>query len=123
VPKTVLVVDDDVEILQVYQDLFGSAGFEVHKAKAGWEALVALQTLRPAAVILDLCMPGMNGFDVAQEITGNCFTRRTPVIVVSALSDDNSLDWIHSLGIRHYLQKPFVPSELLGLVVSTTCGK
>lgn len=111
--KKVLVVDDDLDLVDLYTELLTSAGYQVLVANAGWEALVTLQNVRPALVILDLCLPGIDGFEVCREVTRGSLSADVPVIVVSALTDEKSKNYVRSLGVEHYIEKPFVPSELV----------
>lgn len=117
-PKSILVVDDDPEILDLYTELLTNAGYKVLLASAGWEALTTLQAVRPDLAIVDLCVPGIDGFDICREITQGCFRAEVPVIVVSALTDDKSRAYVRRLGVQTYIEKPFVPSELLRTIES-----
>jgi DNA-binding response OmpR family regulator len=115
-PKTILVVDDDPDIRRVYTDLLTDAGYHVMLASAGWEALAAVQAERPNLAIVDLCLPGMDGFDVCRDIAQGCFRAEVPVIVVSALTDIKSQDYAMRMGARAYVEKPFSPTFLLDVI-------
>jgi len=109
----VLVVDDDERIRSLLAEYLGTRGFEVDTASDGAVGLEALRARVPDLVVLDVMMPGKDGFEVVREL--RAFSR-VPVIMLTARGDD--LDRIVGLelGADDYLAKPFNPRELLARI-------
>jgi CheY-like chemotaxis protein len=82
---TVLLVEDDTDLRMFYRTVLVMAGFDVEDASGGLAALRYLETTRPDAVVLDLLMPGINGFDVRSELRANARLRDVPIVVVTAI--------------------------------------
>ncbi|MGN6483173.1 MAG: response regulator [Thermomicrobiales bacterium] len=106
----ILVVDDEPQIRRALQTTLAAHGFEVETAEDGDDALVRIATWTPDAIVLDLVMPGKDGFEVLRD------TRtwsQVPVIVLSARGQES--DKVHALdmGADDYLTKPFGIQELL----------
>jgi CheY-like chemotaxis protein len=83
-PPSVLVVDDEPDDLQVMTEVLQSAGYNTLTAAGGREALQILKEQRPDAVLLDLLMPEVDGFEVLQQLKGNDELRELPVFVLTA---------------------------------------
>jgi two-component system KDP operon response regulator KdpE len=110
VRPAVLLVDDDLTLVPVLARRLGRAGFEVHVAHSGPGALKALENLWPAIVIVDLMMPGMNGFEVCRRIKQ---IADLPIIVLSAVDASESKVSALELYAEDYVTKPFDPDELV----------
>jgi DNA-binding response OmpR family regulator len=106
---TVLIVDDEPGIVELARLYLEQDGFRVETAGNGLEALRRLEELRPDLVILDLMLPGLDGFGVCREIRrrGN-----TPVLMLTARAEDADKIVGLELGADDYLTKPFNPREL-----------
>ena len=111
---SILVIDDDPDILEALSEILESEGFGIHQARNGLEALELLEPLHPDLILLDLMMPVMDGWEFAERIRGRPDWAQIPVIVLSA--DRNVGDKARKLGAVGYLAKPFELSELLSLV-------
>ena len=111
--KKVLVVDDDPNIVEVLRLYFDKDGFAVVSCLTGDKAVETFQTSQPDLVVLDLMLPGKDGYDICREIRK---TSDVPIIMLTARSD--TLDKVVGLelGADDYLQKPFEPKELLARV-------
>lgn len=105
----VLVIDDDATITQVLSLLLKAHGFNVLTSNSGLDGLKLVRTESPAVIILDLMMPGMDGWEVCRQ--ARAFTR-TPILVLSAVSDHALIEQARNAGADEYLIKP-VPSEIL----------
>jgi diguanylate cyclase (GGDEF)-like protein len=118
-PETILVVDDDPDIARFVEVNLRSAGYDVSVASDGEEALEKAQTLRPDLVLLDVMMPRIDGFEVAQRLRRNPQTANTSIIMLTAkaLSTDKVLGL--TAGADDYIIKPFDPIELLARVKGT----
>lgn len=110
---TLLVVDDEDEIRLVLRLVLVRAGYEVSEAENGEEALRKVQLERPDLIILDVMMPGMDGFAVCEEIRRQPDTADLPVIILSARSDSASRSRGMRAGATKYLTKPLAPDQLL----------
>jgi len=115
--STILVVEDDPRIQKALQRQFTTEGYKVHIAGDGVEGLAACKTLRPAAVVLDLMLPGMPGRDVCKGIKS--WSPNTPVVVLSAVSEVADKVLLLELGADDYVTKPFSPRELMARVQAT----
>ena len=106
----VLVVEDDAWIAWMITDDLAERGYEVSTARDGAEALRRLKTTRPDAIVLDLMLPGMNGWDFVERYQERTGGRVIPIVVVSAAGAvPRSLE---ARGVRHFLPKPFDLEQL-----------
>src|SRR5437867_3903224 len=117
--ESVLVVDDDPDVARFVEVNLRSAGYEVTVASNGEEALERAVELRPDLVLLDVMMPKLDGFEVAQRLRRDSRTSSTSIIMLTAkaLSSDKVLGL--SSGADDYIIKPFDPIELLARVKGT----
>jgi two-component system, OmpR family, KDP operon response regulator KdpE len=106
----ILVVDDEPSVLRSVSALLGGHGYAVNTAACGVDALRLADELRPAVVLLDLSMPGMDGVEVCARLRA---WSRVPIVVLSALTEE--ADKIRALdaGADDYVTKPFAAGELL----------
>ena len=118
-PETILVVDDDPDIARFVEVNLRSAGYNVAVAGDGEEALERAAELRPDLVLLDVMMPRIDGFEVAQRLRKNPQTANTSIIMLTAKA--LSADKVTGLqsGADDYIIKPFDPIELLARVKGT----
>ena len=118
-PESILVVDDDPDIARFVEVNLRSAGYEVSVAGDGEEALERAGEIRPDLVLLDVMMPRLDGFEVAQRLRKNPQTANTSIIMLTAkaLSSDK-VTGLQS-GADDYIIKPFDPIELLARVKGT----
>jgi len=118
-PETILVVDDDPDIARFVEVNLRSAGYDVAVASDGEEALERAAELRPDLVLLDVMMPRLDGFEVAQRLRKNPQTANTSIIMLTAKA--LSADKVTGLqsGADDYIIKPFDPIELLARVKGT----
>ncbi|MBM0064610.1 response regulator transcription factor [Bacillus gibsonii] len=111
--NSILIIEDDQEIAKIIQDYLEREGYATVWQDAGDKGLISFHEQTFSLVLVDLMLPGKNGFEVCQEIRE---TSEVPIIVVSAKQSD--LDKIHSLGIGadDYVTKPFSPLELVARI-------
>lgn len=109
----VLVVDDTVTDLKHLEQIVSSAGYAVITAKSGKEAMEKTRSEHPDAVLLDIVMPEMNGFQVCRAITTNTSTKDIPVILVSSKGEKTDRVWGAEQGARAYVTKPYTPDQIL----------
>lgn len=109
-PPTVLVVDDEPDIREAVSDVLADEGYEVVGARDGVEAMKKLKACHPAVVLLDLMMPGMNGWEFCAVQHADPDVAGIPVVVASALGRVADLD------AAGFIQKPFELEEPLTAV-------
>jgi CheY-like chemotaxis protein len=109
----VLVIDDDPNALDLLGRTLQGAGVRVVTASDGQEALTLARTLKPAAITLDVLMPGMDGWEVLRELKADPETSEIPVIMVT-MTDDRELGY--ALGATEFLTKPVVRDQLVQLL-------
>ena len=106
----VLVIDDQPQALDILQTELTDGGFRVHTAGSGQEGLAKANELLPDVILLDIVMPGMDGWAVLESIRKSPKLCATPVVVTSMLSDT---PLAHDLGVLAWLTKPVAVSDLL----------
>ncbi len=109
----ILVIDDDIELCELLTDYLGSEGFVVESVNHGEQGAEQALAEEYALVVLDVMLPGMNGFDVLRKIRA---TSNLPVIMLTARGDDVDRIVGLELGADDYLPKPFNPRELVARV-------
>jgi pilus assembly protein CpaE len=115
-PKKILLVDDDDVLRKMGNGLLVRQGFDVLTAENGPRALEQLKTIRPDIILLDVMMPGMDGFTVCREIRTNPDTARIPVMMLTALdSVENKVKGFEA-GADDYLAKPYDTTELVARI-------
>jgi len=110
----VLVVEDEAAIVELERLYLSGAGFGVHVETDGHAALAAVDRLRPAAIVLDVGLPGLDGIEVCRALRAR--DDWTPVIFVTARDDEIDRVVGLELGADDYLTKPFSPRELVARV-------
>jgi DNA-binding response OmpR family regulator len=113
VPNTILVVDDEKNIVQLARLYLDKEGFQVEAAYDGEQALEKARAVRPDLIILDLMLPGMDGLSVCKELRK---TSNVPIIILTARGDDIDRVVGLELGADDYVTKPFNPRELVARV-------
>ncbi len=103
--KTLLWVEDDKLIGTILEKKFTSSGFNLLHAKNGDEALVMLKDTVPNAIVLDLLLPGMNGFDILQKIRADERLKDVPAMILSNLSKPSDIEKGKMLGAKKFLVK------------------
>jgi DNA-binding response OmpR family regulator len=103
----VLLVDDEDSLRKVMTDLLIRDGFDVVEARNGVEALDQVDRHAPDVVVLDLNLPGMDGYSVLTELRARDATRHLPVIVLTAKGDEDNEVRVFELGADDFLSKPF----------------
>jgi CheY-like chemotaxis protein len=108
----VLIVDDDEDLRILARKALVRAGHEVRESGTGEEGLTLVESWHPQLVLLDLNMPGMDGFEVLRRLRSQQEGRTLPVIVLTAMGDEESARSSFQLGATDFLAKPFSPPQL-----------
>ena len=112
--KTMIVVDDDPDILDSIKTLFEHEGYEVFTAKNGMECLDKLENGFRGVILLDIMMPGMDGWDTVKEIVNRGLVNNVNIFVITAIgtSDHKKMKGLEPY-IFDYIPKPFDPAKLV----------
>jgi CheY-like chemotaxis protein len=105
-PPRILVVDDNASNIKIMQVRLASEGYDVVTAADGEEALAAAREQLPDLILLDVMMPGMDGYQVVARIKANPDTAHIPVVMLTALDDRNSRTHGLTAGAAAFLTKP-----------------
>lgn len=112
-PANILIVDDVEDNIEILRDLLTFDGFNVQTAQSGEMALKRVQESRPDLILLDILMPGMDGFDVCARLKADGDTKDIPVVFVSSMGDLDSKVKGFKAGGVDYIDKPFQHAEVL----------
>lgn len=113
VPRRILLVDDEPSIVKMMAKRLEVAGFDVTVAVDGEEALHKAQTLAPDLIVLDLMLPKRNGYEVCAALKHDPQRCQTPILMVTARTQDKDEQLALQSGADGYLRKPFRAQELL----------
>jgi chemosensory pili system protein ChpA (sensor histidine kinase/response regulator) len=112
----VMVVDDSITVRRVTQRFLSREGYQVVLAKDGVDALEQLQTVTPDAMLVDIEMPRMDGFDLTRNVRSDARTRPIPIIMITSRTAPKHRNLAMELGVNEYLGKPYQDEELLRLL-------
>ncbi|MCF8113459.1 MAG: response regulator, partial [Desulfotignum sp.] len=115
-PVKILVVDDQESNRDLLRTLLTGAGFEVREAENGREAVDAFASWSPHAVLMDLRLPVMDGYEAARQIKSTETGRHIPVIAVTASAFKDSEEQVFADGMDGFISKPFEPAELFDVL-------
>jgi type II secretory ATPase GspE/PulE/Tfp pilus assembly ATPase PilB-like protein/CheY-like chemotaxis protein len=104
---TVLLVDDEDQLRRVMRDLLEREGYTVYEAADGVQALDETDRRAPDIIVLDLNLPGLDGYDVLAQLRTRPATRQIPVVVLTAKGDEENEVRVFELGADDFLSKPF----------------
>jgi twitching motility two-component system response regulator PilH len=111
--RKVLIVDDSATELKRLEQIVSDAGYTVITASSGKEALERAEREQPDAVLLDIIMNDMNGFQVCRAISSGEATRNIPVVLVSSKREKIDQAWGEEQGARGYVTKPYTTEQIL----------
>jgi len=110
--RRILVIDDDPETGRLIRTWFAAEPYDIHEAHEGAEGIEAARSIRPDLIVLDLRMPGIDGFSVARALKQDPLTRSTPVLMVTACRDVDAKVEAFGAGTDDYVTKPFPFEEI-----------
>ena len=114
--RHILVVDDERRNRQLLEVMLGAEGYRVQCASSGDEAIAMAVAEPPDLVLLDIMMPGMDGYRVATKLKSDAATAHVPVVMVSALDDRNSRTHAINVGAAEFITKPVNQVTLKALI-------
>ena len=114
--RLILVVEDQEDNRRILRDLLASAGYEMIEAITGEEGVALAAARRPDLILMDIQLPGLDGYEATRRIKGDPALRASPIIVVTsyALSGDDRKAF--EAGCDAYVTKPFSPRQLLAKI-------
>ncbi len=118
----VLVVDDSPTEVHVLKTLLEKNGHEVGVAESGEEGIVVAKGMLPDVVLMDVVMPGMNGFQATRQLSQQAETANTPVIIVTTKDQETDKVWAKRQGAVDYIVKPVQEKALIDALSRVLLG-
>jgi CheY-like chemotaxis protein len=116
-PQRILIVDDEIINLFAIVEALGGYGFDLVTAQNGDEALISARERRPDLILLDILMPGMDGFEACAQLKSDSETRDIPIIFLTGITETEQKLRAFQLGGVDYITKPFESREVLARVI------
>ena len=118
----ILLVDDSPTENFSIGSLLGRHGHEVIAAETGEEGIRLARERQPDLILMDIVMPGLNGFQATRQLTRDPQTATIPIVILTSKSQDTDRVWAERQGARGYLTKPVEESRLLGTIARVLTG-
>ena len=115
-PKKILMAEDSPSVRQLMSFTLRGAGYDVVEATDGLEALKLFESEEIDMVITDLNMPKMNGLELTRTLRGDANNRFMPIIILTAVEDEELRSDVRAAGASAWIPKPFKPAQLLKVV-------
>ena len=117
--KTILIIDDSNTNLVLLEAILSTKGFSTFSALSVEEARPLIHRKKPDLILLDLLMPGISGFEFLEEVRLSKDLYDIPIIIVSALNDDQNVEKTMEMGAAEYIKKPVNIYNLVSIVEKT----
>ncbi|RKZ83844.1 MAG: response regulator [Candidatus Parabeggiatoa sp. nov. 1] len=117
----ILIVDDSPTDAYRTKNILVSSGYKTSEASSGEEGIQKAKELQPNLIIMDVVMPGLNGFQATRKITKNPQTSSIPVVIVSSKNMESDRAWGLMQGAKEFLIKPIKQKELLETIKKWLC--
>lgn len=114
--KKILVVDDEPDIVELLTNRLKDSGYLTCSAKDGEEAIKKAREEKPHLIVLDILMPGMNGYICLKSLRSDNLTKDIPVIILTVRREKKIGDLFKIEGIEAFIEKPFEPEKLLAKI-------
>jgi len=114
--ETICILDDDPTLCDMVRILLETRDYRVLAATDGLEGLETIRDSRPDLVLLDVKMPGLNGYEILNRMRATPTIAHTPVIVITSLTNGSKttdVEWKSRMGVADFVSKPFEPLELV----------
>ena len=116
--QKILVVDDSPTERYFLTDILIKNGFSVSTTESGEEALLKVKADKPQLILMDVVMPGQNGFQITRAISRDPETQDVPIIICTSKNQETDRIWGLRQGARDYIVKPVDPQELLSKIAA-----
>jgi twitching motility two-component system response regulator PilH len=116
--KNILIVDDSATDRQFLSELLVKNGYKVSTADSAEDALAKVKQQRPDLVLMDVVMPGQNGFQATRMLTRDDSTKHIPVIICTSKAQETDKVWGMRQGARDYIVKPINQADLLAKIAA-----
>lgn len=113
---TILIVDDSPTELHLFQNMLEKSGFNTLVADSGEEGIRQAETAQPDCILMDVVMPGMNGFQATRKLTHDPRTSNIPVIMITTKDQETDKIWGMRQGAVEYIVKPIGQKELVAKI-------
>ena len=114
--KRILIVEDHEDNRRILRDLLTSAGFELIEAVTGTEGVALANAQRPDLILMDIQLPGIDGYEATRRIKANSALRSIPIIAVTSFALSGDDERAYKAGCSAYVTKPFSPRQLLATI-------
>lgn len=114
--KRILVVDDELEQVEIIKRRLEAEGFDVDAASTGPEAIEKVKQAKPNLILLDVVIPGMDGYEVCATLKADEAYKDIPIIMVTGQRMAKDIKHGMDVGVVSYIQKPFTMGALLGII-------
>ena len=118
--KRILLIDDDPKILTLEKTILTQGGFSVDMAQDGPEGLTKLKASKYDAIVLDVMMPVMDGYEVARQIKQLESYKEVPIVMVTAATERDAMKQGFTSGAMVFMSKPFTAAKLLSAIQTVT---
>lgn len=116
--KKILVVDDSATDQQYLRELLTGKGFQVVSASGGEEGVAKAKSEKPDLILMDVVMPGLNGYQATRQLSQDEATRQIPVIICTTKHQETDRVWGMKQGASDYITKPVDAAELLAKIAA-----
>jgi twitching motility two-component system response regulator PilH len=114
----ILVVDDSPTDRQYLTDMLAKSGYKVSSAASAEEAIAKVKQAKPDLVLMDIVMPGQNGFQATRALTSDEATKHIPIIICSTKGQETDKVWGMRQGAKDYIVKPVKQADLLAKIAA-----
>ncbi len=114
--STILIIDDSPTELHLFQNMLEKNGFETLVADSGDDGIRQAATSRPDCILMDVVMPGMNGFQATRKLSKNPRTSAIPIIIITSKDQETDKIWGMRQGAVEYLVKPIAEKQLVHMI-------
>ena len=114
--KRILVVEDQEDNRQIIRDMLSATDYEIIEAESGEQALAAVAKQRPDLILMDIQLPGMDGYEATRRIKADPALRSIPIIAVTSYALSGEEQKARAAGCDDYVPKPYSPRQLLAKI-------
>ena len=114
--KRILVVEDQEDNRQIIRDMLSATDYEIMEAESGEQALEAVAKQRPDLILMDIQLPGMDGYEATRRIKADPALRSIPIIAVTSYALSGEEQKARAAGCDEYVPKPYSPRQLLAKI-------